>query len=180
MQPNATKKCCFGGHLGVFNFCSCSCCSRRTPRTRCVFANATFTGGRATARSHENRSRGVVLSCRVRWHMRGGMRVPCHARAPQQREQRSRFLHCLRSAPEAPAPARAFFFVATSSEINGRKRRKSREPERTGGSSVVKTPNLSLGSAYRTPCRPLACMASPEWRNPRKKHATTSTSTQKK
>ena len=61
---------------------------------RCVFANATFTGGRATARSHENRSRGVVLSCRVRWHMRGGMRVPCHARAPQQREQRSRFLHC--------------------------------------------------------------------------------------
>ena len=61
---------------------------------RCVFANATFTGGRAAARSHENRSRGVVLSCRVRWHMRGGMRVPCrHARAPQQREQRSRFLH---------------------------------------------------------------------------------------
>ena len=61
---------------------------------RCVFANATFTGGRATARSHENRSRGGVLSCRVRWHMRGGMRVPYHARAPQQREQRSRFGHC--------------------------------------------------------------------------------------
>ena len=60
---------------------------------RCVFANATFTGGHATARSHENRSRGVVLSCRVRWHMRGGMRVPYHARAPQQREQRSRFGH---------------------------------------------------------------------------------------
>ena len=79
--------------MGVFNFCSCSCCSRRTPRVRCVFANATFTGGRATARSHENRSRGVVLSCRVRWHMRGGMRVPYHARAPQQREQRSRFGH---------------------------------------------------------------------------------------
>ena len=94
VQPNATKKCCFGGHLGVFNCCSCSCCSRRTPRVRCVFANATFTGGRATARSHENRSRGVVLSCRVRWHMRGGTRVPCYARAPQQREQRSRFLHC--------------------------------------------------------------------------------------
>ena len=60
---------------------------------RCVFANATFAGGRATARSHENRSRGDVLSCRVRWHMRGGMRVPFHARAPQQREQRSRFGH---------------------------------------------------------------------------------------
>ena len=76
---------------------------------RCVFANATFTGGRATARSHENRSRGVVLSCRVRWHMRGGMRVPCHARAPQQREQRSRFLHCtcatdLSADPLAPDP----------------------------------------------------------------------------
>ena len=48
---------------------------------RCVFANATFTGRRETARSHENQSRGGVLSCRVRWHMRGGMRVPCHARA---------------------------------------------------------------------------------------------------
>ena len=81
--------------MGVFNFCSCSCCSRRTPRTRCVFANATFTGGRATAKSHEYRSRGAVLSCRVRWHMRGGIRVPCHARTPQQREQRSRFLHCV-------------------------------------------------------------------------------------
>ena len=34
-----------------------------------------------------------MLSCRVRWHMRGGMRVPYHARAPQQREQRSRFGH---------------------------------------------------------------------------------------
>ena len=78
----------------MFNFCLCSCCSRRTPRMRCVFANATFTGGRATARSHENRRRGVVLSYRARWHMRGGMRVPCHVRAPQQREQqRSRFLH---------------------------------------------------------------------------------------
>ena len=76
-----------------FNFCSCSCCSRRTPKVRCIFANATFTGGRATARSHENRSRGGVLSCRVRWHMRGGMRVPYHARVPQQREQRSRFGH---------------------------------------------------------------------------------------
>ena len=42
--------------MGVFNFYSCSCCSRRTPRM-----NATFTGGRATARSHENRSRGVVF-----------------------------------------------------------------------------------------------------------------------
>ena len=42
---------------------------------RCVLSNATFTGGRATARSHENRRRGVVLSCCVRWHMRGGMRV---------------------------------------------------------------------------------------------------------
>ena len=60
-----------------------------------MFANATFTGGRATARSHENRSRGDVLSCRVRWHMRGGMRVPYHARAPQQRKQRSRFGHCV-------------------------------------------------------------------------------------
>ena len=60
---------------------------------RCVFANATFTGGRATARSHENRSRGGVLSCRVRWHMKGGMRVPYHARAPQQHEERSRFGH---------------------------------------------------------------------------------------
>ena len=27
--------------------------------------------------------------------MRGGMRVPYHARAPQQREQRSRFGHCV-------------------------------------------------------------------------------------
>jgi hypothetical protein len=81
--------------LGVFKFCSCSCCSRRTPRTRCVFANATFTGGRATARSHKYRSRGVVLSCHVRWHMRGGIRVPCHACAPQQREQQSRFPNCL-------------------------------------------------------------------------------------
>ena len=35
----------------------------------------------------------MVLSCRVRWHMRGGMRVPYHARAPQQRKQRSRFGH---------------------------------------------------------------------------------------
>ena len=53
---------------------------------RCVFANATFTGGHGTARSHEKRSRGGVLSCRVRWHMRGGMRVPpYHACAPQQR-----------------------------------------------------------------------------------------------
>ena len=60
---------------------------------RCVFANATFAGGHTTARSHENRSRGVVLSCRARWHMRGGMRVPYHACAPQQREQRSRFGH---------------------------------------------------------------------------------------
>ena len=42
----------------------------------CKFTNVTFTGGRATARSHENRSRGGVLSCRVRWHRRGGMRVP--------------------------------------------------------------------------------------------------------
>ena len=65
---------------------------------RCVFANVTFTGWRATARSHENHSRGGVLSCRVRWPMRGGMRVPYHARAPQQREQRSRFGfgHCRR------------------------------------------------------------------------------------
>ena len=97
VQPIATHPCCFGGHFTVFNFCSCSCCSRRRPKTRCVFANATFTGGHATARSHENRSRGVVLSCRVRWHMRGGMRVPYHARAPQQREQRSRFGHCSHS-----------------------------------------------------------------------------------
>ena len=89
MQPIATHPCCFGGHF------TCSCCSRRTPKMRCVFTNTTFTGGHATARSHENRSRGVVLSCRVRWHMRGGMRVPYHARAPQQREQRSRFGHCL-------------------------------------------------------------------------------------
>ena len=94
VQPNATRKCCFGGHFGAFNFCSCSCCSRRTPRMRCVFANATFTGGRATARSHEYRSRGVVLSCHVRWHMRGGIRVPYHARVPQQREQQSRFRYC--------------------------------------------------------------------------------------
>ena len=56
---------------------------KNSPRMRCVFANATFTDGRATARSHENRSRGVVPSCRARWHMRGGMRVPCYARAPQ-------------------------------------------------------------------------------------------------
>ena len=62
MQPNATQKCCFSGHLGVFDFFSCSCCSRRAPPMKCVFANATFTGGRATARSHENRSRGVECS----------------------------------------------------------------------------------------------------------------------
>jgi len=84
---------CFGGHFGVFIICSCSCCSRRTPKMKCMFANATFTSERATARSHENRSRGAVLSCRVRWHMRGGMREPYHARSPQQREQRSRFGH---------------------------------------------------------------------------------------
>ena len=72
----------------------CSRCAKRTVRGKRVFANVTFTWERATVRSYENRSRGVVLSCRVRWHMRGGMRVPCHARAPQQREQRSRFLHC--------------------------------------------------------------------------------------
>ena len=94
MQPVATHPCRFGGHFGVFDFCSCSCCSRRTPKMRCVFANATFAGGRATARSHKNRSRGVVLSCCVRWHMRGGIRVRYHARAPQQREQRNRFGHC--------------------------------------------------------------------------------------
>ena len=88
VQPVATHPCRFGSH-----FCLCSCCSRRTPKMRCVFANATFTGGRATARSHENRSRGGVLSCRARWHMQGGMRVPYHARAPQQHEQRSRFGH---------------------------------------------------------------------------------------
>ena len=125
MQPIATHPCRFGGHFGVFSFCSCSCCSRRTPEMRCMFANATFTGRRATARSHENRSRGVVLSCRVRWHMRGGMRVPCHARAPQQREQRSRFLHCppfrdiraralrlgLRSGAAA-VPKTSFFLIA--------------------------------------------------------------------
>ena len=93
MQPNETPKCCFGGHLDVFIFGSCSCCPRRTPIMRCVFANATSTGGRATARSHEIRSRGVVLSCRVRWHTRGGMCVPYHARAPQQREQEEEELH---------------------------------------------------------------------------------------
>ena len=112
MQANATKKCCFGGHLGVFNFCSCSCCSRRTPRTRCVFANATFTGGRATARSHEYRSRGVVLSCHVRWHMRGGIRVPYHARAPQQREQQSRFRHCEQLLPIEQPPLIHHFLVS--------------------------------------------------------------------
>ena len=101
VQPIATHPCCFGGHFGVFNFCSCSCCSRRTPKMRCVFANATFTGWRATARSHENRSRGGVLSCRVRWHMQGGMRVPYHARAPQQHEQRTRFGHCQEDRPNA-------------------------------------------------------------------------------
>ena len=73
-----------------FLFVLCACCSKRTPRMRCVFANATFTGGRATARSHENRSRGVVLSCRVRWHMRGGMQgaVSC-ARATAARTAKS-------------------------------------------------------------------------------------------
>ena len=93
VQPIATHPYRFSGLFGVFNFDSCSCCSRRTPKMRCMFANATFTGGRATARSLENRSRGAVLSCRVRWHMRSGMRVPYHARAPQQREERSRFRH---------------------------------------------------------------------------------------
>ena len=88
VQPIATHPCRFGSHV-----CSCSCCSRRTPKMGCVFANATFTGGRATARSHENRSRGAMLSCRVRWYMQGGMRVPYHARAPQQHEQRSRSGH---------------------------------------------------------------------------------------
>ena len=92
VQPNVRPK---YAALGVFNFYSCSCCSRRTPRIGCVFANATFTGGRATAtaRSHENRRRGVVLFCRVRWHMRGGMRVPYNARTPQQRKQQSHFGH---------------------------------------------------------------------------------------
>ena len=82
VQPIATHSCRFGGHFDVFAVCSCSCCSRRTPKMRCMFANATFTGGRATARSNENSSRGDVHSCRVRWHMRGGMRVPYQARAP--------------------------------------------------------------------------------------------------
>ena len=72
---------------------------------RCMFANATFTGGCVTARSHENRSRGVVLSCRVRWHMRGGMRVPYHARALHQCEQRSRFGHCGWALPGSCGPA---------------------------------------------------------------------------
>ena len=59
-------------------------------------------------------------------------------------------------------PAQGIFFVATSSKIYGRKRRKPRESERTGESSVIEIPNLPLGSASRTPCRPLACVASPE------------------
>jgi hypothetical protein len=49
--------------------------------------------------------------------------------------------------------------VATSSKFYGRKRRKPRESERTGGSSVVEIPNFPLGSASRTPYRPLACVA---------------------
>ena len=57
---------------------------------------------------------------------------------------------------------RRAFFVATSSKIYGRKQRKSRESERTGVPSVVEMPNLRLGSASRTPCRPLACVALPE------------------
>ena len=51
--------------------------------------NNTVTTGLLRRARSKNRSWGVVLSCRVRWHMRGGMRVPYHARAPQQREQRS-------------------------------------------------------------------------------------------
>ena len=85
---------------------------------RCMFANATFTGERATARSLENRSRGAVLSCRVRWHMRGGMRVPYHARAPQQREQRSRFGHCAKrgSDTQAAAPNRPTTSARTTAD----------------------------------------------------------------
>ena len=73
---------------------ACSRCAKRTVRGKRVFANVTFTWERATVRSHENRSRGVVLSCRVRWHMRRGTRVPYHARALQQREHQCRFQHC--------------------------------------------------------------------------------------
>ena len=58
--------------------------------------------------------------------------------------------------------------MATSSKIYGRKRRKPREPERTDGSSMVEIPNLPLGAASRTPYRPLACVASPEGRKPKK------------
>ena len=52
---------------------------------------------REVAREPESGCR--VLSCRVRWHMRGGMRVPYHARVPHQREQRSRFLHWEHTGP---------------------------------------------------------------------------------
>jgi hypothetical protein len=40
--------------------------------------------------------------------MRSGMRVPYHARAPQQREQRSRFGHWKTGAPAWPAARRLF------------------------------------------------------------------------
>ena len=54
----------------------CSRCAKRAARGKRVFANVTFTWERATVRSHGDLSRGVVFSCRARWHMRRGTRVP--------------------------------------------------------------------------------------------------------
>ena len=91
VQPNATKKCCVGGHLGVFNFCSCSCCSRRTPRMRCVFANATFihwwARDREVAREPESGCR-ALLPCPMAHARRHARAVSC-ARATTARTAKS-------------------------------------------------------------------------------------------
>ena len=66
-------------------FCSCSCCSTRTAKMRCVFANVTFTGGRATvsrevAREPESGCR-ALLSCPIAHARRHARAVLSHARA---------------------------------------------------------------------------------------------------
>ena len=91
--PNCTGMAMHGDAVLVVIFLI-SCCSRRTPKWGVCSRTPLFAaGGRATLGSLDIRSRGAGLSCHVRWHMRGGMRVPYHARASQHRKQRSRFGH---------------------------------------------------------------------------------------